>query len=228
MHILQKWLESEQDFKQGLLLFKASGGSPTWQNLFEKLGESTYTRVELYKQIDNLLLSIEEKVMPIASAEIKPTLRASEKDSAPTIIKKIVEERKQKFSFANQLHHTLVLHVESMILKNTPIVDAKSTVFELRENLQKIDEAWSITDKYDVDPVNNIPKEPGEEKVKKAKIVDINHAADRRRSLKVYLSESYLKRKKPEERAAFIERTQRELEELNLLIAENERTIPIQ
>ena len=225
MHILQKWLISEQDFKHGLALFKASGGSSTWLNLFEKLGESTYTRVELYKQIDALLKSIEVKVMPPAPTEKIPSVRPSEKDDVPDIIKKVREERKMNHKFATQLHNSLVLHVEHMITRQTPIVDAKATVFELRNYLSKMDEAWSITDAYDEDQT----KLPVEKKgVKNKKIFDINHAADRRRTLKVYLSPSYLKRKPESDREKFIQEVKEELAELELLIAENESTIQLQ
>lgn len=222
MHLLQRWLQSSQEFDEGITYLKTFGGSETWIKLFERLGETTYTRIELYRQINTLLIEIESKYIPQAKEPEEPEktlVRPHEQEDAPAIIKDVREQRKQKFKYANQLHYSMVLHAESMLTSNKSILeDPKKTVFELRNLLSEIDQFWDITDKYDA--TRELPRQI--EKVTVSRITDLNRAADRRRTLKVYLMPSYLKRIPEDRRIKFEAETKAELEELELLLSENE------
>ena len=220
MHILRKWLSSGQDFDEGVKLLESFNGSDTWLNIFKKLGESTYTRVELFKQIEEVMDSIDAIHIPAKNLEYKPEQVTKAKE-LPLVIKQIEEERKTNFKEANRLHFSLVLHVESVLIKNIEIVDAKTEVYKLRDVWEDIDEAWRITDHHS--STGEIPKQ--KEIVRANFQIDINHAADRRRTLKSYLSPSYMKRIPEKRRKEFEEITKREIEEIDQLIIENEAVI---
>jgi hypothetical protein len=220
MHPLRIWLNSEHDFDNGFELYKNFGGSKTWINMFGSLGSTTYTRIELHKQITKLLEEIDSRHIPIPKAQV--IINSPKKK--PLIIQQIEDERKANHKDAIRLHHTLVLFVEETLSGVQSTIDAKQTVFSLRSTWNKIDEAWKVHDDFEGEgkvPEQNVIKEKVETEYK----IDLLTAADRRRTLKTYLSPSYLKRIPEVRRALFVEETKKEIEKINEILAENESTI---
>jgi hypothetical protein len=222
MHLLQKWLESDQNYKQGIDLYESFGGSETWLKTLKKLGETTFSRVELYKRIDELLTNIEKAFIPKEKKIFTREVKATNRENKPLWYKQIEEKRKENHKEANRIHHSLVLHVESMLTEKIPVVTSgKDVIFGLREKWEDIDGAWKTTDKYDSDG-----EMPTEKVITKAEVkLDINHAADMRRTLKTYLAPSYLARKPEAVREQFKKETEAKLEAINQLITENESII---
>ncbi|PWK27185.1 hypothetical protein LV89_02000 [Arcicella aurantiaca] len=220
MHPLRIWLNGEQDFDNGFELFRNFGGSQTWLKLFEKLGSTTYTRIELHKQIGKLLDEIDANHIP--KPQVQQIINSPQKK--PLIIQQIEDERKANHKEAIRLHHTLVLFVEESLSGVQSTIDAKKTVFSLRSTWNKIDEAWKVHDDFEAEgkvPEVKVIKEKVEAEYK----IDLLTAADRRRTLKTYLSPSYLKRIPEVRRALFVEETKKEIEKINEILAENESTI---
>lgn len=219
MHPLRIWLNGEQDFEKGFEFYKSFGGSSTWLKLFEKLGSTTYTRIELHKQIVKLLDEID--AIRIPKPHVQSIISHKKK---PLIIQQIEDRRKANHKEAIRLHHTLVLFVEETLSGVQSTIDAKQTVFSLRSTWNEIDADWLIHDEFEASgkvPVPQVVKEKVETEYK----IDLLQAADRRRTLKTYLSPSYLKRIPDVRKEQFINETQKEIEKINEILAENESTI---
>lgn len=210
MNDLILYLKDPQSFEHGLELLRKYNPASSWLNVLTALGESSYTRGTLQKVLKEYLetqkqLKQEEKLL---SKLPEATLSNSEAANAPLEIKQIVERRKQLFKEANRKHFELVLFVESYF-QGKPTLEpdeAKEAVFELRKTLEESDELWEQTNHFDKYGVML----PRPENVKLE--LKAGESLERRlRTIKTYLTPSYLSKIPDDRREQHIANVQAEI-----------------
>lgn len=112
--MIEEWLNNEQIFEKGILLFEKFGNNEIWLNTFKAIGETDFTKAQLVKLLSAL---VEEKQPEQKQANkvlsSQNLISKSDLTDAPTSIKEVVERRKYLYATVNREHERLVAYVES-------------------------------------------------------------------------------------------------------------------
>ncbi|NBA74554.1 hypothetical protein GOQ04_03300 [Emticicia sp. ODNR4P] len=197
MRDIQEYLASPS-FEVGLALLKKYKAASSWILVIESLGDSSYTRGTLQKLLREFLqeqkVAIQEGKVLLKLPEAPKSW--SEAPNAPADVKAIVERRKELFKQANRQHFELVLHAEKYLSEQPTMsnTEAKNAVFALRKTLLESDQLWEET-AY-CDEHKKLPPKPQLSTIE----LKAGESIERRlRTLKTYLTPSYLT-KIPDER----------------------------
>lgn len=112
---IQNWLQSDGNYKEGVLLYKMYGHNKTWLSTFENLGETDFTFEQLKKELSLLVVDSETTIKKVELTQKQAIhgISASDLADAPEAIKKVVERRKYLYGHVNREHQRLIDYVES-------------------------------------------------------------------------------------------------------------------
>lgn len=219
MKDLKEWIESEHEFSVGVGLMRKYNASATWLNVVEKVGETSYTRGIVLRELSTVMKTFDEKVKggKLNEMKVKPLELRSEKKDAPEVIKEKRQRRIRCYSEMNRSHFQLVLQAESFF-NDKPIMtedETKEVGFKLRNLLIEHDALWNIENQYNRD--GTILKEP-EKAVIKAQSKESLVA--RRFTLRTYITPKRMAKKPENERDAYVQSIKAQIAEIDNQLSE--------
>lgn len=111
MESIKNWLSGSRDFAVGKALYFQHGKSNALKDLFESMGDSSFTRGKLEKALTELAGQLKDVATskPGTKKAVASLIPLSERPDAPDEVKALIEARKQLYGQAKAMHEKLYI-----------------------------------------------------------------------------------------------------------------------